>query len=209
MATLLLGEFANRFQWSAVDFGLSENVSSDETGGGAAIRVARGSRLWRGALYHHSGNSALRREIDAMIELLKQPDGNFLFSPPGAFPASDPRGLTIASASPRIAGVTPKTLSLEALPAGYEISVGDFIGWRYASPSRFALHQAVSSVTATGAGLATLDVVPDILSGPDGTLVDFVKPVIRVVVVPDNGIGRTNLPGFSGPRSINFRQVIP
>lgn len=59
-----------------------------------------------------------------------------------------------------------KSLKLATLPAGFKISVGDYIAFQYGSTPSYALHQAMESATADGSGdTGFFEVFPHIRTG--------------------------------------------
>jgi hypothetical protein len=60
-------------------------------------------------------------------------------------------------------------LTLSALPVGFVLSVGDFLGFGLTG-SRYALHRVAQAGVADGSGLMTIEVRPEIQSGyPTGS----------------------------------------
>lgn len=70
--------------------------------------------------------------------------------------------------------------TLNGLPAGFVLSIGDYVMWRWVTSSepRRSLHCLVEATTASGAGTATLRVEPPLPSLiPGGAVADLAEPV--------------------------------
>ncbi len=61
--------------------------------------------------------------------------------------------------------VTP---TIGTLPVGFQIAIGDYMGWTYNSGASVALHRAVAAATADGSGNLAVEVRPPIRGGWSG-----------------------------------------
>jgi hypothetical protein len=79
----------------------------------------------------------------------------YLSNPTMPWPQADPGGAILGSANAVIASINPnrRALTLSGLPAGYVITMGDYMHIDYGTPSRRALLQAAEGATANGSGV--------------------------------------------------------
>ncbi|MEJ5079804.1 hypothetical protein [Ochrobactrum sp. MYb379] len=132
------------------------------------------------------------RAIQAKLEALDGPIGNFYFaSCTNSYPAKDPGGVKLGSASPRVdlKGANNKSLSVKAIPANYKLSAGDMLSIDYGSnPVRRYLGRLVSDATASANGVTGLfEIRPHLPAGIVANLaVNFLKPAAKVFIVPDS-----------------------
>jgi hypothetical protein len=79
-----------------------------------------------------------------------------------------------------------KALTLSGLPAGYVITMGDYLHVDYGTPSRRALLQASEGATANGSGVTgEFEVRPHLRPGIATALaVTLKKPAAKVKIVP-------------------------
>ena len=100
-------------------------------------------------------------QVAALVSVLCEPGRTFLVHPRPLFaPILDPSGAALDGYAPTIESIEDggREFRIEGLPPGYVISGGDFLSFVYgASPTRYALHQAVTVATADGAGLDAQD----------------------------------------------------
>lgn len=123
---------------------------------------------------------------------------------PIAYPAGSwPTGVSFngETATVHTVGVDNKSLRVDLLPAGYVVSVGDFLSIEYGSPTKYFLCQAVETATADGSGVTpTFEVRPHL---PVGLAVDGIVRVKRpfclmtidpgTLSIPSNLIGRGSI----------------
>jgi hypothetical protein len=112
----------------------------------------------------------------------------YLCNPTVLYPQADPGGAILSSANVVIATINAnrKALTLSGLPAGYVITMGDYMHVDYGTPSRRALMQAVEGATANGSGVtAEFEVRPHLRPGIiAGLAVTLKKPAAKVKIVP-------------------------
>lgn len=175
-------------------------VSFSETGGGEVITHGVGSRLWQGEITlgkeYHNHIAA----IEARLSLLEEPGASLLIHDiRHNGPIADPGAVGLGGATVRIAALDPNNqeLALKGLPAGYTISTGDLMGFRYgANPSRYAYHRVVVGAVANGVGTTPLIQVTPFLR-PGAALdadVTLQRPVLKAVLrEADYGAGRATV----------------
>ena len=210
---LPLSDFAEHLHLEAHDFTLGEAVASSETGSGGALRIGYGDELWEGQATIAPNSRLAGRGLGALMNLLRRADASFLLCPPEAFPVEDRRGRGVRGYRPRIGNVgnDGQTVKIVGLPRGYRLTAGDFLGFEYSTPARRALHQIVTDARAGGTGNASgIVVTPYIRPGvvEDVTPVQFRRPAIKAVIVPDTYTGMPYLPGHRGGGTFRWRQVL-
>ena len=79
----------------------------------------------------------------------------YLSNPTMLYPQADAGGTILGSASVVIGSINTnrKAFALSGLPAGYVITMGDYLHVDYGTPSRRALLQAAEGATANGSGV--------------------------------------------------------
>ncbi len=79
-----------------------------------------------------------------------------------------------------------KSLSLNTLAAGFQLSVGDYLSFDYGTGPSRALHQLVEAVTANGSGVTPIfEVRPYLQPGATtGTAVTMKRPAAAMVLMP-------------------------
>lgn len=159
----------------------------DLTGGGEVLFSSLAPALWQGTV---TLGTLLPHEADHAQTMLD------LWSAPGRLalicdiarpaPAADPSGVLLGAATPIVAAVSfgSNTVSLTGLPAGYQLRLGDLIGWSY-DGGRRALHRIASlTVTADVSGATG----PIALSTPvraglvPGAAVTLVRPTMAAAL---------------------------
>jgi hypothetical protein len=112
----------------------------------------------------------------------------YLSNPTMPYPQADPGGVLLGSASAVIASIHANrtAITLSGLPAGYVITMGDYLHVDYGTPSRRALLQAAEGATANGSGVtAQFEVRPHLRPGiAAGLAVSLKKPAAKVKIVP-------------------------
>lgn len=112
----------------------------------------------------------------------------YLCNPTMLYPQADPGGAVLGSASVVIASINAnrRALALSGLPAGYVITMGDYLHVDYDAPPRRALLQAAEGATANGSGVTPeFDVRPHLRPGITAALaVSLKKPAAKVKIVP-------------------------
>jgi hypothetical protein len=102
------------------------------------------------------------------------------------YPRLDPDGSILGSSSVTISAVTATTISLDGLPAGYQIKRGDKLSFDWGSPAHRAFHEFSEDGTANGSGVLPATAVnPPIRTGATvGTAVTLKQPAAEMMIVP-------------------------
>lgn len=195
-----LDDFFSKLPVASVSFDLSEAIAVTETLGGEVQIAEYGTRLWSGSVSLHALRHDQADRFKAMIEAQRQAGrGFFVRNRPRRGPIADPDGSILGASTPAIASLPTNahTLSLDGLPANYELSIGDLFSFQYdpGDGTRYALHRIVSQPTVDGLGASDVfEVVPALRPGAAAaTAVTLVDPVCKAVIVPE-----TTTPGNSG-----------
>lgn len=167
---------------------LPPNLAYNQTAGGDRSSYSLGRRLWVGKavlppLYH-----ARAEALEAMISALSEPGAEFLARHPfriGTF--ADPMGAILGAASPTLQAVAAnnKDVTIQNLPAGYQLSAGDLLSFLIGTRRIFS--RVVVGGQASAAGVLTVEVTPTVLPGwSAGVAVSLRKPTFRATLDPIN-----------------------
>lgn len=191
---------------------LSDPQESNRLGDGSIIKASLGAALWMGEATLPSGPHRQQADIEVRLSRLLRAGETFLvYDPRSNGPAADPAGVILGTSTPTIHTLDGdnRSMRLQGLPAGYQLSAGDWIGWTYgASPVRYAAHRIETAAVADAAGLTPLFAVePFIRPGVTvGTAVSLVRsPIKAVMTSAEYGGGRARV--SQGP-SFGFIQTL-
>lgn len=191
---------------------LSDPQESNRLGDGSVLKASLGAALWAGEASLPSGPHHLQAEAEVRLARLMRAGETLLaYDPRSNGPAADPGGVVLGTSTPTIHTLDAdnRRMRLTGLPVGYQLSVGDWIGWTYgSSPTRYAAHRIETAAVADAAGLTPLFAVePFIRPGvTTGTAVTLVRPPFKAVVTSANyGAGRARV--SQGP-SFSFIQTL-
>lgn len=187
---LVTNLLADRLKIESVKWILNDNQELNGLGSGELLAADLAPRLWDAEIQCGLMEHDEAAELQALFESL---DGAintmFLYDPRKSGPRRDPDGSILGAAEVTIksVGANNKSLSLQALPAGYVLSVGDMLAFDYGTdPVRRALHRIVEAATADGSGdTVEFEVRPHFRPGVDVDLdVMLIKPSAKVKIVP-------------------------
>ena len=179
---------------ASVQWQLSRANLDTRTRGGAVIRSGIGAPLWTGTATLAPGYHADLAAVEALLAELTAP-GRFVlaYDPRHNGPKADPGGAILGGASPTIHTLDGdnRRMRIGGLPSGYVLSVGDYLGFQYGSPARYALHRVTSAATASGGVTPLFSVAPNIRPGATtGAAVTLVRPVCKCLISAEYGAGR-------------------
>lgn len=187
---LSLADFADKLPIQSIEWQLHRWDEFSGLGSGDVLAAQLAPPRWGAKVQLAPMNYARAAEVQALIEALDGALGNFyLYAPQKTHPQDDPTGSKLGSASPKINTLPAdnQSMTLKDLPAGYKLTVGDFLSYSYGSdPVRRALLRVCSTVTADAGGFTpSFKVRPHI---PTGTTVNvnvtLIKPAAKVFIVP-------------------------
>jgi hypothetical protein len=184
---LTFADFFDILRVASFSIRLGEASIVNRTGGGEIMRSDYGARLWQGSITLAAQPNASIEDVLAIIYSLQDSRASFLL-----YPRHKPRATGGGALSEPIGQINSlpannRLITLKALPANYVITRGDFLSFIYSSsPSRYAFHQAVESITANGSGVTgEFEVVPPIRPGAlVNHNVQFNKPRLKAIMVP-------------------------
>lgn len=199
-------DLADRLLVSSVSWSLAVNQQLSGLGSGQILVADLAPALWSGdaetvEMYHREA-----RRIEARINALDGALGSFhLYDPRFIGPYADPDGAMLGESVVQIAALPDaKSISLKGLPAGYELTEGDYLAFDYGDPVKRAFHELSEAVTADSSGIApAAQVRPAIRPGASvDTIVTLVRPAMKCLIKPGSltvhGTGKgTTVIGFS------------
>ncbi len=195
---LSLAQFQDKIKISVAEFFPFEPRHIDRTASGAILSASIGSGAWRGSfvLPRRSRLATNVAEVEALLSILDRTGASFLvYNPSRTHPYADPDGSILGAATPQIASLDAgdaRAMSLSGLPANYQLTAGDMLGYTYgSSPTRYALHRLVSDVQADGTGATALFEVTPLIQPAvtTGAAVTLIKPVMKAIMEPNPGYG--------------------
>jgi len=199
---LTLAQFSERLRVASMTLHCPAVTEDSRTAAGEIIRASLGAALWQGEMTLAPAYHANAREAQVMLELLLQPGASFLFSPPAYVRAGN------ATATLSSVNANMRDVSLTNAGANAVLRAGSYISFTYGTnPVRYGFHQIVQTVTASGAGAATVEVTPPIRAGfGANATVQLARPVMKAVLMNRN-------PGRSAPLitdgiSLQFTQTL-
>lgn len=193
---------------------LTEQTLSSRTRGGELLRYDVGAKLWTGRIVVSPGT---RQESDlqiALIDLLREAGSSFLWYRPARIgPQADPTGTILGATIPTIGAVSAdnRDLTLNGLPANYELRIGDMLSFLYGSnPARRALHRVVANRTASAGGQMTaLSVVPLVRPGwAVGSGVTLLRPTCKAEIIPGSFEASRDLNRIATGMSFSWLQTL-
>ncbi len=191
---------------------LSDPQEISRLGDGSILKASLGAALWAGEASLPSGPHCLQSEAEVRLaRLMRAGETLLVYDPRSNGPASDPGGAILGASTPTIHTLDAdnRRIRIQGCPPGYQLSVGDWIGWIYgSSPVRYAAHRIETAVVADGSGLTPLFAVePFIRTGVTlGTGVNLIRPPFKAVLTAtDYGAGRARV--SQGP-SFSFIQTL-
>lgn len=154
--------------------------------GGGLIAAELAAARWSADVTLSPNYNRASVGVEAIVNALRGSLKSFqAYDKRRAYPLADPDGSILGAASVTISAVGSdlQSLKLAGLPAGYVLTVGDYIS----IPSRKQLFQVLENSTANGSGVSPsfFAVAPSILSGlAGGDAVRLVKPYGFFRIVP-------------------------
>lgn len=208
---------ADFFEWlplSSISFHLPGAYEMSETGAGETITATLGTRLWEGSATLGKMSYEEIAQAEVYLTALQHPGCSFMaYDRRRPAPASDPDGAILGGIVPTIASLAAnnREMSLGNLPAGYVLSVGDYLSFSYGTaPVRQALHRVVTQVNADAGGTTPVfEVTPHIRPGASiGAAVDLLNPACKAIIVPESFDPGSNARRITQGMKFRFKQTL-
>lgn len=186
---LAIEAFAEKLPIVSAPFVMEEQQQLSGLGSGDVLAAQLAPSRWTVEVTLASMRHTSARGIQSLIESLNGPMQSFyLYCPTNCYPAADPGGVILGSASAAIhtIGANNRSLRLSGLPSGYVITFGDALAFDYAGGRR-AWHRIAETVTADAAGVTPLfDVSHHLRPGAvAGLAVNLKKPAAKMFRSPE------------------------
>jgi hypothetical protein len=208
---LTLAQFWQQLLIEQISFETPEQVEMAQTGQGQQLRADLAPMVWTGEVRLGPMHAHEAELPMAMLDVLR-PGRSFLaHDTRRPFPRLDPTGTILGAASPTIASLpNARELSLAGLPAGYALSVGDYLAFDYLTPARRALHKIVTPVVANGGGTTPVfEVTPMIRTGAlVGATVTLVRPACKAVLVAGSVVPGSTKNTITRDMAFRFQQTL-
>lgn len=212
----LAAEFFDTLPISEVQLRPMRQVQINNLGGGEILQAEIAPTLWAGSVSLAAMPKRSAARIQARLGALSAPGRSFeAYKAHQIGPDSDRMGAALAGRTIKISAfsVSALGLRLSGLPAGFDVSEGDFLSFEY-DPGRGvhrAFHQVVVGGTANAAGTfsADLEVSTPIRPGAAiGAVVQLVRPSLLAVLVPGSVGYGTTVGNTTAGISFEFRQTL-
>ncbi len=160
-----------------------ESVVADMTGAGEPITDDVAPMLWKGTISLGRMLQAEAAHASVMMDLIRTSGALFwAFDARRPAPAADPRGMVLGTATPTIHALPSgnRSIALAGLPAGYVLSIGDYLGFAYGGGRR-ALHRVAElQVQAASNGITPAFEVSTLINpgAVVGAAVQLIRPAI-------------------------------
>lgn len=183
-------------------------------GGGEILSAEISPALWEGSVSLAPMPARFAEEITGLLSALGAPGASFMAYRKNMIgPAGDPQGVTLGAAAVSLTApdLVANTLRLQGLPSGYNVAAGDLMAFTYGtSPTRYALHRALTPGTASAGGLTgVISVVPYLRPGVvAGASVVLVNPTFKAVLVPGSVDYGSTRNGVTSGVGFSFRQTL-
>lgn len=164
---LNLGTFFDAAKLVSTKFWLPPVAEGEETGAGEIYQVQSSPRLWEGSATFVADSHDANDAMASKANLLLSPGSTFRVRPRHRRgPVGDPNGTALGAASVTLGAVNAnlRDITLNGLPANYAgLQSGSYLSFAYQGIMGF--HQVVVGATATGLGVATVEVIPALRPG--------------------------------------------
>ena len=200
-------EMTSAYEWAQADLALVHRQELARTAGGDSQAKDMGPAVWR-ATYAtvpmpEGGARALYADLLTLRGAVHPFYVTVLPDAPAARDGEALAGVTVASVSPDNAA-----LALTGLPAGFEMTYGDYLSIETAAGGR-ELHMLARGAAADGSGATPeMEVVPHVRPGTTaGDAVTLVGPVVEMKLEPGS-LRHERLNAVLGRVSFQAVQVI-
>lgn len=193
---------------------LDEAVQFNETQGGESVAADFGARLWRADLTVRANTYLTLDRVVAKAELLQQAAASVMIGHAWRVgPQGDPTGSILGAATPTITNVNAnnRDVTVSGLPVGYVLNEGDLLSFAYlSSPTRYAFHRLMNTVTANGSGVAgSVELSPAVRPGASTPFsINLLNPAFKAVYVPGSYSPPSQSRAVRTEFSLSFRQTL-
>ncbi|QIG67370.1 hypothetical protein EVB39_041 [Rhizobium phage RHph_TM3_3_9] len=174
------------FEISSITVRPQRNDEVEGIGSGQIITAELATPLWSVEIETPVSLFDQGRRVRAVLNDLNRPGQKFdVYDPIAQYPRSDPDGSILGTSTVQIDTVgTDGTITLKGLPAGYQISAGDFMQIDFAG--RRGFFEASQDATASSGGVTgAFRVFPTISAAtPVNTTVILKQPKIQCQMIP-------------------------
>lgn len=196
-------------------FNLDRVEEVDATRSGTVISRDLGPPLWSASYETRELAPTLLRHWKARLNALEGGLQTFKgYDKTACFPIAYPNGSwPTGGAFDGLATLNAvsdtKTIRLGDLPAGFVLSVGDYLSFTYGASDVRALHQVVEAAVAAGSGITPeFEIRPRLRVGWElETVVSLVRPYALMAIVPGSVSDGSSLSG-RGALSFSARQAL-
>ena len=209
---LPITQFFNLLPIADIMFDAPEQMQESQTGKGEKMSFELAPQLWVGDVKFGAMTVTESAQVSGLLDILR-PAGRtfFAYDPRRRFPLTDPTGSILGASAPVIASLpNAREMTISGLPAGYVLSIGDYLAFDYGTPARRALHQLVQGVVANGAGLTPVfEVSPMVRPGAAvAAPVTLIRASCKAVLVKGSVSKGTSKSGISRDMAFRFEQTL-
>lgn len=182
-------DFADKLLIRSAPFMLMRQEETSALGSGEFLTADLAPACYEAAVETAPMANAKAHQLMALIEALGGSRETFyLYDPMMPFPQADPDGTILGASTPTIhtIAVDRRSIRVTGLPAGYVLTIGDYLAIDYGTPSRRALVRVAETFAASGAGLTpplaiSTALRPGVVTGLGAMLK---KPAAKVKMLP-------------------------
>lgn len=196
----------------SIRFDAPVQVEASQTGRGEFYTAEIGQQLWVGRVSLGQMTTLETSNIQTLLNLLEPPGRSFYaYDTRRPAPLSDPLGTILGASVPTIQSLPSgnREMALQALPAGYVLTRGDYIAFDYGGVR--ALHRVVAATAvASGVGVTPVfEVLPFLQPGVTvGTAVTLIKAACKAVMIPGSVDYGTTFHGHTEGSAFDFQQTL-
>ncbi|WP_180901763.1 hypothetical protein [Martelella soudanensis] len=202
-----LAQFFDHLPLLPMRWEIQRNDELSGIGSGVVFQAELATPLWSAAIALQPVRLPEANEISALVNGLAGAQEPFLFRDPYICgPKLDPQGAGLGGVAVTVSAANGRSLSLEGMPAGYRLSIGDKIQI-IASGGTHAFVEVSENVVATAGGTTgSFQVFPRLpVSVSAGASCSFARPACPCIILP--GSFQSGTPSGNIVTGIAFRIV--
>lgn len=205
-------QFFNLLPIQQLDMDCPEQMQESQTGKGEKASAELGPQLWTGDVRFGVMTVAESAQVSGLLDVLRPAGRSFYaYDARRRFPIADPTGSILGASAPVIASLpNAREMTISGLPAGYVLSIGDYLAFDYGTPARRALHVLVSAAVANGAGITPVfEVSPMVRPGAVvATAVTLIRASCKAVLVKGSVTKGASKSGINRDTGFRFEQTL-